>query len=169
MELFKIGKVSGTLHLKGTVKITSNFADTELLVGNKGIVEFPNGTKKLLTIKEVKSLNEKILGIDFEEITNKTDAQALQTGILYIRRDLLGEISEDEYYLDDLLGFQVINSNGENLGEIVDIMETGAHDIFVVGDDEIMIPDVEEFVKEVNFEEKKVSVDVPQDLIDLNR
>ena len=48
-------------------------------------------------------------------------------------------------------------------------METGAHDIFVVSDDEIMIPDVEEFVKEIDFETKKIMVDVPQDLIDLNR
>ena len=69
MELFRIGGVTGTLHLKGTVKITSTFSDTDLLVGNKGIIEFPNGSKKLLTIKEVKNLNNKILGIDFEEIT----------------------------------------------------------------------------------------------------
>lgn len=169
MELFRIGRVSGTLHLKGTVKITSTFSDTDLLVGNKGIIEFPNGSKKLLTIKEVKNLNNKILGIDFEEITTKTDAQSLQTGTLFVRRDLLGDINNEEYFLEDLIGFEVINSDNVNLGKIIDIMETGAHDIFVVSDDEIMIPDVEEFVKEIDFEAKKLMVDVPQDLIDLNR
>lgn len=169
MELFRIGRVSGTLHLKGTVKITSTFADIDLLVGNKGIIEFPNGNKKLLTIKEVKSLNDKIIGVDFEEITTKTDAQALQTGTLFVRRDLLGDMNNDEYFLEDLIGFEVINSDEANLGKIIDIMETGAHDILIVSDDEIMIPDVEEFVKEIDFEAKKVFVDVPQDLIDLNR
>ena len=73
------------------------------------------------------------------------------------------------YFLEDLIGFEVINSDNVNLGKIIDIMETGAHDIFVVSDDEIMIPDVEEFVKEIDFETKKIMVDVPQDLIDLNR
>lgn len=169
MELFRIGRVSGTLHLKGTVKITSTFADIDLLVGNKGIIEFPNGNKKLLTIKEVKSLNDKIIGVDFEEITTKTDAQALQTGTLFVRRDLLGDMNNDEYFLEDLIGFEVINSDEANLGKIIDIMETGAHDILIVSDDEIMIPDVEEFVKEIDFEAKKFFVDVPQDLIDLNR
>lgn len=169
MELFRIGRVSGSLHLKGTVKITTNFEDIELLVGNKGIMEFPNGTKKLLTIKEVKELNGKVIGVDFDEITTKTDAQSLATGVLFVRRDLLGDINEDEYFMEDLIGFEVINSNGENLGKIEDVMETSAHDIFIVGEEEYMIPDVEEFIKELNFEEKKVMVDVPQDLLDINK
>lgn len=169
MELFRIGRISGTLHLKGTVKVTSNFEDIELLPGNKGIIEFPNGLKKLLTIKEVKNLNGKVLGVDFEEILTKTDAQSLATGVLFVRRDLLGEINEEEYFMDDLIGFEVINSNGENLGKIEEIMETSAHDIFVVGEEEYMIPDVEEYIKELNFEEKKILVDVPQDLLDINK
>lgn len=169
MDLFRIGRVSGTLHLKGTVKVTSNFEDIDLLIGNKGIIEFPNGTKKLLTIKEVKGLNGKVLGIDFEEILTKTDAQSLQSGVLFVRRDLLGDINEEEYFIEDLIGFEVINSNGENLGKIEDVMETSAHDIFVVGEEEYMIPDVEDYVKELNFEEKKVMVDVPQDLLDINK
>lgn len=169
MELFRIGRVSGTLHLKGTVKVTSNFTDIELLLGNKGIIEFSNGTKKLLTVKEVKMLNGKILGIDFEEITTKTDAQALSGGTLYVRRDLLGEMNEEEYFMEDLIDFEVINSDGVNLGKVIDILETGAHDIFIVSDEEIMIPDVEQFIKAIDFEAKKINVDVPQDLIDLNR
>ena len=169
MDLFRIGKISGTHHLKGTVKVTSNFADEEILKGNKGIIEFPNGSKKLLTIIEVKRINGKILTIDFEEIVTKSEGQSLQNGVLFVRRDLLGDMNNEEYFLEDLIGFEVINSDNINLGKIIDIMETGAHDIFVVSDDEIMIPDVEEFVKEIDFETKKIMVDVPQDLIDLNR
>lgn len=169
MELFRIGRVSGTLHLKGTVKVTSSFEDIELLVGNKGIMEFPNGMKKLLTFKELKHLNGKILGIDFEEITTKTEAQNMAGGVLFVRRDLLGDINEDEYFMEDLIGFDVINADGENLGKVVDIMETGAHEILVVGEFEIMIPNIKTFVNELNFTEKKVMVDAPEDLINLNR
>lgn len=169
MELFRIGRVSGTLHLKGTVKITSNFEDVDLLLGNKGIIEFPNGNRKLLTIKEVKQLNGKVLGIDFEEILTKTDAQTLQNGVLFIRRDLLGEISEDEFFMEDLMGFDVINSDGENLGKLEDVLETGAHDIFIVGEEEYMIPNVEEYVKDLDFENKKIKVDVPRELLDINK
>lgn len=168
MELFRIGRVSGTLHLKGTVKITSSFEDTSLLIGNKGIIEFSNGNKKLLTIKEVKQLNGKVLGIDFEEIVTKTDAQGLQNGVLFIRRDLLGDINEEEYFMEDLIGFEVINSDGENLGKLEDILETGAHDVFIVGEDEYMIPNVEEFVKELDFDNKRIMVEVPRELLDIN-
>jgi 16S rRNA processing protein RimM len=169
MDLFRIGKISGTHHLKGTVKVTSNFADEEILKGNKGIIEFPNGSKKLLTIIEVKRINGKILTIDFEEIVTKSEGQSLQNGVLFVRRDLLGEISEDEFYNEDLIDFEVINSNDEILGLLIDIMETGAHDIYIVGEDEIMIPNVDEYVKKIDFENKKIYVDVPQDLIDLNK
>ena len=78
-------------------------------------------------------------------------------------------ISEDEFYNEDLIDFEVINSNEEILGLLVDIMETGAHDIYIVGEDEIMIPNVDEYVKKIDFDNKKIYVDVPQDLIDLNK
>lgn len=170
MELFRIGKVSGTHHLKGTVKVTSSFDELDILPGNKVIIEFKNGQKKVLTIKDARRINGKIVLMDFEEIQNKTDALTLSGVEINIRRDLLGEINEDEYYLSDIIGMEVYN-NGKLLGQVEDVFETAAHDIYVVGEgkEEIMIPAVEEFVLGIDFEGRRIDTDLPEDLINLNK
>jgi 16S rRNA processing protein RimM len=52
-----------------------------------------------------------------------------------------------------------ITVDGEELGEITDLMETAAHDIYIIGKgkEEIMVPSVDEFVKEINFEKRTVT------------
>lgn len=168
MELFKIGKISGTHHLKGTVKIATTFDNVELLEGNKVILENKQGLKKVLEVASAKRINNKMILLDFVGIGNKTDAMALTSFDLYIRRDLLGEINEEEYYTQDLVGMDVYNKD-EYLGQVEDVMETGAHDIYIVGEDEIMIPAVDTFVLEIDFENRKIITDLPEELLNLNK
>ena len=51
MELLSVGRVSGTHHLKGAIKVTSNIDNLEILSGNKVMIELPSGEVKILTIK----------------------------------------------------------------------------------------------------------------------
>lgn len=171
MDLFRIGRVSGTHHLKGTIKVTSNFNDVDILIGNKVILTLKNEQKKVLTISEIKRINDKIILIDFEEIKDKTEASSLIGAEVHVRRDLLGDISEDEFYAEDLVGMEVINSDNTSLGKVEDILETGAHDVLIVneGVEEVMIPAVELYVLEINFETRIIRVDVPEELININK
>ena len=59
MELLSVGRVSGTHHLKGAVKVTSNIDDLEVLVGNKLMIELPSGEVKILTIKKISNMIDK--------------------------------------------------------------------------------------------------------------
>lgn len=171
MELFYLGKINGTHHLKGTTKLFSVFGKPEKLDNNKVIVEKPNGQRVVLTITNAKTMNQKVILVDFDEIKNKNDAQTIMGGKVYIRRDILGNMSEEEFYSDDLIDMDVVTNKGEVLGKVTDIMETAAHDIIVINEDEneIMIPSVEEFVLEINFETRKITVDIPDSLRDLNK
>ncbi|MGL5000678.1 MAG: ribosome maturation factor RimM [Cetobacterium sp.] len=159
MDLLSVGRVSGTHHLKGAIKVTSNFDDLEPLNGNKVMVELPTGSIKILTVKKVSKMVEKKWILEFEELTNKTDAASVQNGAIKVRRDILG-IEEDEFLGNDIIGMNVITEAGESIGEITDIYETAAHDIYVVEDDEFetMIPDVEVFVKKIDFTKREMLV-----------
>ncbi len=168
MELFKIGKISGTHHLKGTIKVTTAFDNIELLEGNKVMLENKQGLKKVLEVSKVKRINNKIVLLDFVGIGNKTDAMALISYDLFVRRDLLGDINEEEYYTQDLVGMDVYNKD-EYLGQVEDVMETGAHDIYIVGEDEIMVPAVDAFVLEIDFDNMKIITDLPEELLNLNK
>lgn len=159
-ELVNIAKISGTHHLQGALKAASVLEDTEVLNGAKVIVENSIGTQKIFTVSRAERINEKMLIIEFEEITSVNEAKKLLESKIYVRREQLGNISEDEFYLVDLIDMNVVTVEGENIGKITDVFSTAAHDIYVVneGENEIMIPAVDEFVQEVNFEKRVVTV-----------
>ncbi|MGL5089266.1 MAG: ribosome maturation factor RimM [Cetobacterium sp.] len=159
MDLLSVGRVSGTHHLKGAIKVTSNFDDLEPLNGNKVMVELPTGDVKILTVKKVSKMVDKKWIVEFEELINKTDAGSIQNGTIKVRRDILG-IEEDEFLGNDIIGMNVITEDGESIGEIVDIYETAAHDIYVIEDDEFetMIPDAEVFIKKIDFSKREMVV-----------
>ena len=147
MELLTIGKISGTHHLKGAVKVVSNIENIEMLLNNRIVVELGENNQRILTVK-------------FEEITNKTEAGNLKNGFIKVRRELLG-IGEDEYLLNDLLDMKAIDiDTDEELGTIVDIFETAAHDILVIESSkcEVMVPDIDEFVKKIDFDKRVIYV-----------
>lgn len=162
MDLLVAGKVLGTHHLKGEVKVISNIENISLLQGNKIVLELENSQTKLFTVKKIESFVANKWIFSFEEIKNKQDAVEIRNALIKVRRDLVG-IAEDEYLVSDLIGIKVYDiKENEYLGEITEIFETAAHDIYVIDteDYEIMIPDVEVFVKKIDFQNRKMEVDL---------
>lgn len=160
MELLIIGKISGTHHLKGAVKINFNIDDPTILSNEKIIVAIDDNNQKILTIKKISPLVANKWVAEFEEISNKTEAGNLKNGFIKIRRELLG-LAEDEYLLTDLIGMKVVDINtNENIGTVTEIFDTAAHDILIVDslEFESMIPNIDEFVKNIDFENKIISV-----------
>jgi len=88
---------------------------------------------------------------------------------VYIRRDQFPELSDGEYYWCDLIGLVVQSEDGETLGELVDIFETGSNDVYVVaaGEREILIPATEEVVLDVDLDAGRMVVRPPDGLLDL--
>lgn len=166
-NLVNIGTIVGTHHLLGTVKVNSIFEDIELILGEKVLVE-KGDIKKLLVIKKIRHMSSKKLLVDFEGINNIDLAKNLNGYSIKIRRDLLPEKNEDEFYIKDLLGIGVYDRN-EFIGSITDVMETAAHDILVVHDSdgqECLIPNIDEFVKKIDFENNKIIVELIEGMRD---
>ena len=159
-NLVNIGTVTGTHHLTGTVKVNSIFEDIDTITGEKVLLE-KDDKKRLLTIKNIKRLNDRKLLVNFEEITDVEQGKEINGFQIKIRRDLLPEKNENEFYIKDLLGMEVFEM-GEKIGEILDVLETAAHNIIIVEDivnrKEVMIPFIDEFVKKMDFENNRVEV-----------
>ncbi len=69
-------------------------------------------------------------------------------------------LEEGEYYLYQLEGLQVLSDQGKELGTIVEVIETGANNVFVVRgpDGELLLPDTEEVVLDIDFDKGKMTV-----------
>jgi 16S rRNA processing protein RimM len=98
-------------------------------------------------------------------INDRNAAEALQGQEVAVLRDELPPAEEDEYYWDDLIGLDVVNLAGENLGKVVALLETGAHDILkiVEGVQERLIPFTAPIVREVDAEAGRIVVDWSKD------
>jgi len=87
-------------------------------------------------------------------------AEALKGAQLFIHPSLRPALAADEFYLDELLGLRVRTEAGEDLGEIEEVIETPANDIYVTP--LAMIPGHADFVVETDFENKVLVVrDIP--------
>lgn len=160
-ELVIIGKITGTHHLKGALKANINIGEEEELIGEKVLVEKPNGEKNIFTIKKISPLVGDKFIMEFEEIENKTQGNLLQNSIIKVNRMVLG-LEKDEYLLQDLLGMEVITLEDKNIGKVTEVFDTAAHEILVVETDETeaLIPNIDTFIKKIDFENKKIVVEL---------
>ncbi|MBU0744406.1 MAG: ribosome maturation factor RimM [Gammaproteobacteria bacterium] len=83
-----------------------------------------------------------------------------------ILREQLPKLSNDEYYWDDLIGLEVINTDGVKLGVVQSLLATGSNDVLVVmGDSKRLIPYVSSVIVNVDLPNKSIHVDWGEDFL----
>ena len=112
----------------------------------------------------------KLAGID-----TRDDAEKLVGGVIKVPRSKALPLEENEYYQKDLLDMTVVSDTGEELGQLVQIIETGANDVYAVRPPEglegkakdLLIPAIKECILSVSVPEKKMIVHVMEGLREL--
>ena len=106
--------------------------------------------------------------LKFEGVDNINDIEMYKGRDLWIPREEAQELGEDEYYVGDLIGMDVLLENGEKFGVLRDVMETGANDVYVVeqvNGDEILLPAIHECILDVNVDENTMTVHLMKGLV----
>ena len=158
-----LGKVVGVHGVKGWIKIESFTRPRE------GIFEYGSwnlGTKEGWKTVKVSSGRPQGPGLvaHLQGVSDRDQARSLIGAQIAITRDQLPPTDEDEVYWVDLEGCEVINRDGETLGVVSHLLETGANDVLVVCDGgERLIPYVGDFIDEVDLEAKVIRVDWDKD------
>ncbi|MGL4363173.1 MAG: ribosome maturation factor RimM, partial [Cellulosilyticaceae bacterium] len=96
----------------------------------------------------------------FKGVETMNDAELLKNSIIKIDRKDSLPLNENEYYMSDLYNMEVVTEEGRNLGTVRDILVTGANDVYVVNDGqkEILIPAIKQCIKEVDLNNRKITV-----------
>ena len=169
MDRLEVGKIVNTHGLRGEVKIVTwtdypeVFEDLEYVYAKKKTEEIK------LNLKNIKYQKNNIIA-KFLEINSIEEAETFKNCVLTAERDMLGELPEGVYYIADLIGCEVYSDEGENLGKITDVFNTGANDIYAVSAPQrkdMLIPVTDDTVKSVDIENKKVIVHLIEGLEDL--
>ena len=107
--------------------------------------------------------------VKFLDIDSSEQAQQLVGSTVYFENKFIEEGSEDEVSLNYFIGFTV--KDGETyIGKIIDIDDQTENWLFVIehGDDELLIPAHEEFITDIDHQNRTITMDLPNGLIDLN-
>ena len=99
--------------------------------------------------------------LKFEGIDNINDIEKYKGKDLLITMEQAVPLKKDEYFICDLIGCTVVTEDGREVGKLSEVLQTAANDVFVVqtaGKKEILIPYIDDCVKNVSMEEKKVTV-----------
>lgn len=166
MDLLEVGKIINTHGLRGEVKV-STWTDTPDVFEDLKKVYLKN--KDILTISSVKYQKNNLI-VKFNELSDINEAEKLKNYVLYAEREDLGDLPEGVYYIADLIGMKVKKISGEEIGEIKDVLQTGANDIYVTGRSDkkdLLIPVIPDVVKSVNLESGEITVSLPDGLEDL--
>jgi len=78
------------------------------------------------------------------------------------------DLEEDEYYVSDLIGLEVLLEDGKSFGIVKDIISTGANDVYTISTKEhgeVLIPAIKDVVKKIDIKEKKIYISLMEGLI----
>ena len=106
--------------------------------------------------------------LQFEDITDMDMALKLKNIDVYVKREDAVELEEGEYYIADLLGLSVYLEDGSLFGKLKDVMETGANDVYVISTKEhgeVLVPVIDDCVKEVDLDNEKIIIHLMEGLI----
>lgn len=159
MEMIEIARIKGTHHLRGALKVESSYSIFKDLSTEKVLIQKDKDIK-LLEIKSIKFMNKKRYIVEFVGIDTVEKAKNLISYTIKIRENLIPDIAENNFNASDLISFKVYEDN-KYLGRVYDILETAAHDILIISNEEIefMLPFVEnEFILNIDFEKKILNV-----------
>ncbi len=166
-EFFHLGTIVGTHGLKGDLKVRTLAADSEALAEAREIfLRAADGTLESFPLQ--RSMPYK--GLWLLQLVGRGTLEAVQPLLgreLFLPLTALPELADDEFYWHQLEGLTVVDRRHGELGPVVDLFTTAAHDIYVVQGPfgEVLIPVVGAFVLRIDLEAGRIEVDLPDGLI----
>ena len=157
MSKIEVGKIVNTHGIRGDVKINPFMDDVEAFRKFKYLYIKDNKVK----VKGVKFVKNNPI-VSLEGTDSVEQAELLRNTPVYIDEEMLPELSENEFYIKDIINLDVETKDGEYLGKITDVFKTGSNDVYEILKEDgkkFLIPAISEVVKEINIKDKKVTVE----------
>ena len=154
-DLIRVGVIINTFGVKGEVKIYPDIDYFDELER----VFIKDKEYKIEKLRDQKG----IIIAKFEGIDDINQIEHLKNSEVMIALEDRPELPEGKHYVGDLLGLEVITEDGQVLGTLDNIYNTGANDIYEVG--EILLPATDEVIKQIDMENKKIIVHLLKGLI----
>jgi 16S rRNA processing protein RimM len=182
-DAIEVGRVLGAWGIKGGIRVMPFSKDPQALFSSRRWFIRPPETAlagprpaslpypPLLRITHSKAQGDAVVATA-QELPDRNAAEAMKGARIFIARASFPTAGDGEFYWIDLIGLAVVNRQGEALGEVVGLLDTGAHSVLrlrrpeaaaaAAADPEAgerLIPFVAAFIDDVNLADKRITVD----------
>ncbi len=169
-DLVKLGKITKNQGNKGELRVapyTDDLRRFELL--ESVYLVKPDQSEQSKKIIEDIWYHKSFVILKLQGIDDIGEALKYRNYEVMIKQDELLPLAEDEYYIDDLIGLEVILPDEKVLGKVLNILETKGTDILVVKNKnkEYMIPISKEYIIEIDLENNIIYIDPVNKILDL--
>lgn len=165
-DLITIGKIVKQIGLGGRLKAVSYLASGETITRQQSVFighDVSSAVSHRITGITIKG---KTIHLSLEGIETVEASANLKGRYLFLPRNALDPLEEDEYFWEDIIGLEVVNEDGEKLGVITSIIATGSNDVYVCEGPggETLLPAVEGFIKKIDIHGGIVVASLPREL-----
>jgi len=162
-----VGTISRTHGLRGELTVVPSLPDPTYYERIGDFYIKKGNSLKEVKLERVRTKGEflllKFFGLDTIEAVKEFKGSSI-----VVDRESIGEAPEGEYFCFDLIGMLAVGSKGEELGQIEDIIETSAGQIFVINRDgtELLVPAAPELVEKVDRDRGMITLNLLEGMLD---
>ena len=166
-KYFEVGQIVNTNGLKGMLKVKPFTDDIKEFESFKSIYIERKSELIEFKIEAVRYVKNMVL-LKLQGIDDIDEAEKYRNLYIKVDRDIMPKLPEDSYYIVDLLECEVFTEEGENLGKLIDVFNTGSNDVYVVKDElgkQVLLPAIGDVIKNVDIHNRKITVKLMKGLI----
>ena len=179
-DAVEVGRIVDAWGVKGWIKVQPFAADPQALFSSRRwFLKPPEGVPSakrpgaaaevppILSVVQAKAHGDVVVA-QVRDIDDRSGAESLRGGRIFVSRASFPTAEPDEYYWVDLIGLDVVNVQGERLGIVTGLLDTGPHSVLRIAPDgaapgdeaaERLVPFVAAYVVEVKLPERRIVVD----------
>lgn len=166
-KLLQVGVITSTHGIRGEVKVFPTTDDPKRFKKLKQVILDTGKEKRDLEVESVKFFKQFVI-LKFKGIDNINEVERYKRCPLLVDRDHAVPLREDEYFIADMIGMQVVTEDGAVFGTLKDVIETGANDVYIIESSEhgeVLVPAIKECILDINIEEQKMQIHLMNGLI----
>ena len=168
-DCFYLGKIVRKHSFKGQVVAKLDTDEPELYKNLESVFVALGNDLVPFFIDESLLQKGNQLRIRFEDVDSEEDADAILGSELYLPLEFLPKLTGNKFYFHEIIGFDIEDINHGYVGVVTGVNDSSAQPLFEINANgtEIFIPMIDDFIKKVDRDNKKIVVETPEGLIDL--
>ena len=166
-DFLRVGVISSTHGVRGEVKVFPTTDDPTRFKKLKEVILDTGREKKTLEIEQVKFFKNQVI-LKFKGFNNIDEIMPYKGKDLLIPREKAVPLGENENFIADLIDMEVVTDEGKALGTLIDVMETGANDVYIIDSNEhgeVLLPAIKECILDVDLEKNTMTVQLMKGLL----